>query len=145
MAQTGKSSRRRGARALVRELVEAMVEAETSPSEIASRLEVELDRLSALAAEESTLRTLRGLARLADVRAQMLLSKYRANAAAHLIAIASAEEPSELARKACVDLLHANLDVFDSALEGDDSKPSQSAPDEKTILAALEELGGRQT
>jgi hypothetical protein len=80
------------------------------------------------------------LSQLADLRAQMLLSKYRAGAAAGLIAIAGSEEPTELSRKACVDLLKLDLGLFSTGFEPI-AAPTSSAPSEQAILDALEAIG----
>ena len=71
----------------------------------------------------------------------MLLSHYRANAAMQLIGIASAPEPTELSRKACIDLLNANLDVFSTGEATSSAKPQAAAVDTKKVLDALEALG----
>jgi hypothetical protein len=137
--------RRFNSKAMRQQIIERIAGGEKSPAAIAADLNLDLNDLASLARHEATMQTLEGLARLQDVRAQMLLSKYRANVAMHLLAIASAKEPTELSRKACVDMLKTDLDVF--ARQGDDGGSSSSdastpaVPDEKAILQALERIG----
>lgn len=126
---------------LAAQIIEKLAEAESSPTEIAAEVEVDLSELVAIASVDANLEMLRQLARLSDVRAQMLLSKYRANAAVQLIAIASAEEPTELSRKACVDLLKADLDAFGEVSSSVAQPVNPPAPNEASILRALESLG----
>lgn len=139
--------RRFNSKAMHQQIIEKIVEAKQSPAEIAADLEIDLHEIASLARHEATMQTLEGLARLQDVRAQMLLSKYRANVAMHLLAIASVKEPTELSRKACVDMLKTDLDVFARQDGGtsstDASKPT--VPDEKAILQALERIGEADT
>jgi hypothetical protein len=130
------------------QIIERIVAAKRSPAEIASELEIDLHEIASLARHAPTMQTLEGVARLEDVRTQMLLSRYRANVAMHLLAIASAEEPTELARKACVDLLKTDLNVFahqDDKAASSRKGPPPPAPSEKAILAALERIGEADT
>ena len=96
----------------LQKFINKMAEAEMTPSELAMVLGLSLEQVAELATRPSMVKTLQGLARLADIRAQLLLSRYRANAALQLINIASAKEPTELSRKACVDLLKMDLEAF---------------------------------
>lgn len=56
--------------------------------------------------------SLRSLVTLADLQAQLMLSRYRLTAVMRLIALATDDDPKqrEPARRACVDLLKAQLD-----------------------------------
>jgi hypothetical protein len=146
--QPRQSSRKRrfNSKAMRRQVIERIVAAKLSPAEIASELEIGLHEIASLARHEPTMQTLEGVARLEDVRTQMLLSRYRANVAMHLLAIASAKEPTELSRKACVDLLKMDLNVFarqggQSPSSTPDAPPTPPVPSEKAILAALERIG----
>ena len=121
-------------------MIACLVDANASPDELAEQLHLTLQQVADLGMDESVLRTVRRLARLADIRAQMLLSRYRASAALRLIAIASAEDPTELSRKACVDLLKIDLPVFADADEPPDER-HLGAPDAEAIRRAFEELG----
>ena len=100
--------------------------------------------LSEWATQPSIVKALEALARLSDVRTQMLLSQYRANAAIRLIEIALAKDPTEASRRACVDLLRADLDVFEQTCQPTGESQEAAPPSEKTILAALERLGEQQ-
>jgi hypothetical protein len=136
--------RRFNSKAMRRQIIERIAGGEKPPAEIAADLDVDLNDLASLARHEATMQTLEGLARLQDVRAQMLLSKYRANVAMHLLAIASAKEPTELSRKACVDMLKTDLNVFAHGDDGNssaDASATPAVPDEKAILQALERIG----
>ena len=131
---------RRNSKALTEQLIEQMLKGERAPAEIATGVGMTLAELSDWARNDANARTLEGLARLADLRAQMLLSEYRATAAVRLIEIATDKENVEPSRKACVDLLRADLGVFKpSDIAACDTPPP--APDERAILEALERLG----
>lgn len=131
---------RRDTKAMTEFLVEQLLEGTLRPAEIAAQVGMSLAELAGWAADPANARTLAGLARLADTRAQMLLSGYRAAAAVRLIEIATDKEKGELSRKACVDLLRADLGVFGPPGTGSSETPPP-APDEHAILEALERLG----
>ena len=131
---------RRNTKAMTAFLVEQLLEGSLRPAEIAAQVGMSLAELAAWAVDPANARTLEGLARLADTRAQMLLSGYRAAAAVRLIEIATDKEKGELSRKACVDLLRAGLGVFSPPSTGSSDTPPP-APDERAILDALERLG----
>ena len=141
--------RRFNSKVMRQQIIERIAGGERSPAEIAADLNLDLNDLASLARHEATMQTLEGLARLQDVRAQMLLSKYRANVAMHLLAIASAKEPTELSRKACVDMLKTDLDVFarqdNNSSSSTDASTAPAVPDEKAILQALERIGKAET
>ena len=122
-------------------LIQRIVEADRSPLELAGEMQMSLSELSEWALQPDNAQTLEGLARLSDIRAQLLVSQYRATAAIRLIEIASAEKPTELARKACVDLLQTDLDVFEHSDSPPGTAQGPDSPSEETILAALERLG----
>ncbi len=130
-------------RSRTQQLLERLFEGQLAPAELARQMGIGLDDLARWAAEPNNASTLSSLARLADLRAQMLLSSYRANAAIRLIEIASTGETSEIARKACVDLLQANLGVF---AEHDDESAAEQQPvvSEEAIRAMFAELGEEQ-
>ncbi len=132
--------RRRDSKVMTEFLVEQLLEGTLRPAEIAAQVDLSLAELAAWAADPANARTLEALAKLADTRAQMLLSGYRAAAAVRLIEIATDKEKGELSRKACVDLLRADLGVFGPPSTGGSNMPP-SAPDEHAILEALERLG----
>jgi hypothetical protein len=120
-------------------LIALIFDAQHPSPELAARANLSLSELSRWAAEPSNARLLEGLVRLEDVRAQIVLSRYRAGAAVRLIEIGTQGQPSELARKACVDLLKLNMpEAFARARDPDAPPP---APDPEAILAAFERIG----
>ena len=123
-------------------LIKRMVEADCTPAELAEELGISLSELAAWAADGRNLGAVEQLARLADIRAQMVVSNYRATAAAQLIRIAASSTESDLARKACVDLLDADLNAFDPerqrAADAQDDSNRAAADD---VLATLEKIG----
>lgn len=125
------------------QLLEGFFEGQLAPAELALQMGIGLDDLARWAAEPNNASTLSSLARLADLRAQMLLSSYRANAAIRLIEIASTGEASEIARKACVDLLQADLGVFASR-DLESAPEQQPVVNEDAIRAMFTELGKEQ-
>lgn len=92
-----------------RRLLDALYEGEADLADLASQEKITLHELAAWAREPRTMDTLDGLCRLNDVRAQLLISRYRTLAAAQLFALTQVEGQHELARKACVDLLRTSL------------------------------------
>src|SRR5688500_14400138 len=92
--------RRRMSRKLHEELIERVLRADRSLSELSQDIGLSLTQLAKWMLEPRTLEALEGLSRLADTRAQMMLSNYRSNAAVHLIQIASDPKVSELSRRA---------------------------------------------
>ena len=126
-------------------LLEKVYEGRLSLEELAEETGLSLSDLARWAAAPGNVRLLDGLVRLADVRAQMMISRYRTNAAAQLVQIATGGEPNDLARKACVDLLRTELRLAreerrtaTGTASGDDEPPA--APSEEAILAALERI-----
>ena len=136
---TPPKSPRRSATALSEQLLEQLVQGKLSPAQLAEQLDLSLTDLAKWASEPKHARVLESLARLADVRAQMLVSEYRASAAIRLIEIATDSEGGEVSRKACVDLLRADLGVFEKTQSSEDQLPTQ--PSEEAILNALQKLG----
>lgn len=137
------SQRRRITKRLGDELIKRLVQADRSPAQLAEELGISLAQLSQWVLEPASVAVLRGLAQVADARTQLLLSNFRANAAIQLIQIAAAKEPTELSRKACVDLLTTDLKVFDVPVQDAIQRSSAvpAAPTEKAILRAFEQFG----
>lgn len=131
--------KRRSAAALNRELLEHLVKAKHAPAQLAEKLDLTLSDLAKWASQPKHMFDLENLARLADVRAQMLVSEYRASAAIRLIDIATDSEGGETSRKACVDLLRADLGVFEKTQTNEEQLPPQ--PSEEAILNALQKIG----
>jgi len=141
MSSQARGKPRWKSRAMIEKVIARLAEAETPAEQIARDLKLTLTQLAEIAIDEDNFRTLRGLARLAELRAQMLLARYRGGAVARLINTATSEEPSDLSRKAAVDLLKIDLAVFDKGepVQGGDDAPP--APSEEVILTALEQWG----
>lgn len=133
--------KRRSAAALTEELFEHLVQAKHAPAQLAEKLDLTLSELAKWAAQPKHSLVLESLARLADVRAQMLVSEYRASAAIRLIEIATDSEGGEVSRKACVDLLRADLGVFQQTKDQSNEDQSPAQPSEEAILSALQKLG----
>ncbi len=130
---------KRKSAALSEELFNHLVHAKHAPAQLAEESGLTLTELARWAAQPKHARVLESLARLADIRAQMLVSEYRATAAIRLIEIATDSEGGETSRKACVDLLRADLCVFQQTQANEDQSPAQ--PSEEAILNALQQLG----
>ena len=92
-----------------RQLIEDVLGARHDVLELAEAHGLKPDELAAWANDTDTQRLLRGLCDLADLQTQFLLSRYRLLAASRLIRLATQEGEGESARKACVDLLKADL------------------------------------
>lgn len=114
--------------------------------QIAQKLGVSMADLADWIADPRNVRIVQGYVRLADLRAQILVSTYRAAATIRLINIAGDTESPELSRRASVDLLRAELPAIGlKSLDDADSagltSSSARAPSEAAILRTLEELG----
>ena len=68
---------RRNKKAMTEQLIQQLLKGEHAPAEIATEVGMTLAELSDWARDDANARTLEGLARLADLRAQMLLSEHR--------------------------------------------------------------------
>jgi len=120
----------------------ALYEAQQDLTELARHEKLTLTRLAGWANDARTIASLDGLCRLNDVRAQLLVSRYRTLAAARLFELAKDESAGELARRACVDLLKVCLIPLtggDGASVSTDMAPS--AVDESAVRRLLSELG----
>ncbi len=123
-------------------LMTALYEAQQDLDELARKEKMTLARLAGWANESDTIAALDGLCRLNDVRAQLLVSRYRTLAAARLFELAKDEAAGELARKACVDLLKVCLIPLtggDAAGASTDAAPA--VVDEPAVRRLLSELG----
>jgi len=135
--------RRSGAK-LDQEVLERLMAGDIAPIALAEAMGLNISELIEWSVRPDIARLLHGAIRLSDLHVQMLLCKFRTNAALHLINIASQGEPSELSRKACVDLLRTELKGITqerSDLDPLPASPQPSAPTEASILAALEQIG----
>lgn len=124
-------------------LMRALYEAQQDLDELARAEKLTLTRLSNWANDAETVAALDGLCRLNDVRAQLLVSRYRTLAAARLFELAKDEAAGELARKACVDLLKVCLiPLTHGAGARDESEAGVSTIiDESAVRRLLTELG----
>lgn len=138
---TTTKGKRRTASALNRELLEQLIKARHTPAALAEKFGISLYKLASVTSQPRHVFVLENLARLADVRAQMLVSEYRATAAVRLIEIATDSEGGETSRKACVDLLRADLGVFQKTPIRPQADKKNAQPSEEAILNALQQLG----
>lgn len=122
------------------QLLLRVYEAREDPLAVAEAFDLSLEELATWAGRDRTMRSLRGLRLVADMQTQLILSRYRLTAAAKLLQLASQEESSETARKACVDLLKTEL----TFPEADAANEPGAAVDEHNVLKALAELGGAE-
>ncbi len=136
---TEPKSKRRSTIALNEQLLEHLVQGNLAPAQLAEQLDLTLTELAKWVSQPKNANILENLAKLADVRTQMLVSEYRASAAIRLIEIATDSEGGETSRKACVDLLRSDLGVFDKTQSIEDQSTTQ--PSEEAILNALQKLG----
>ncbi|MAE61811.1 MAG: hypothetical protein CMJ49_10710 [Planctomycetaceae bacterium] len=116
-------------------------EADADPRTLAETQGLSLLELAQSAADPAMRRALHGLRLLADLQAQLLVSRYRVMAAARLVALANTEDGGEVARKACVDLLKLNLIDGDVGKPTDDDQPGIPTVDPQQVLAMLEQVG----
>ncbi|MFW6060170.1 MAG: hypothetical protein ACODAQ_08305 [Phycisphaeraceae bacterium] len=95
------------------------------------------DALATWAGEGNNQRCLRGLCTLADLQAQLLLSRYRLHTAARLVRLGTDQDQqvnADVARKACVDVLRMDL----KRAEADaDAETSTDALDDAASLRAV--------
>lgn len=99
-------------------LVRLLCEAQTDVLELAEMEGLSFNRIAEWSNQQLTQATLLGMCRLNDVRAQLLVSRYRTLAAARLFELSKEESGGETARKACVDLLKLTLTGEYSSSEG---------------------------
>lgn len=87
-------------------------------------------------ADTDDVESLRSLVQLADLQAQLMLSRFRLSVVARLVALANDEDPKqrEPARRACVDLLKARLDAAPAGPNRNEPVHDESGPDLRTLL-----------
>lgn len=141
---TKKTTRKRKSksRAAQRAMIERLARADLSVTELAREYDLSLEELVTWVSTPLTNETLQGLIRLSNLRTQMLLSQFRAQAAIKLMDIAAAESETDITRKACVDLIKADVKVLEAK---EPAKEPPSAPSEQAILEALEALGKEES
>ena len=96
-------------RAQSERLVRLLCEAQTDVLELAAQEELSFSKMAAWSNDVVTQATLLGMCRLNDIRAQLMVSRYRTLAAARLFELSKESSGGETARKACVDLLKLTL------------------------------------
>jgi len=96
-------------RAQSERLVRLLCEAEIDVLELAAREGLSFSKMAAWSNDGLTQSTLLGMCRLNDIRAQLMVSRYRTLAAARLFDLSKDTSGGETARKACVDLLKLTL------------------------------------
>lgn len=123
-------------------LMQALYEAQQDLDQLAKQEKLTLTRLANWANDAKTIAALDGLCRLNDVRAQLLVSRYRTLAAARLFELAKDEGAGELARKACVDLLKVCLiPLTGGEVAGERADAVPSVIDEGAVRRLLGDLG----
>ncbi len=90
-------------------LLNLLCEAQTDILDLAAQEKLSYRKLTSWANDQNTQSVLAGICRLNDLRAQLLVTRYRTLAAARLFELAKDDAAGETARKACVDLLNATL------------------------------------
>lgn len=123
-------------------VVGALLNAQTDFLNLGDATGMTLRDLAKWSTDDDNLHVLRGLVRLADLRTQLLISRFRAAAAYRLLAFASSDTASETARKACHDLLTTNMNAALAVDErtATDAPAPPIAISEEAVRLALEEL-----
>lgn len=138
-------------------VIELMMDGRLDPVEMAGELGMSLEEMAEAGTDSRSVRVLLKLAGLADLRALIVVSRFRMEAAARLVQMATEGDATELARKACVDLLRLDLDARDAreadgdaggavgrderAGADDDRAAATTAMSDEAIRSALAELG----
>ena len=99
-----KISRKKG-----KQIIEDIINARHDMVELGRLHELDPQSLAGWISEPANHRCLAGLCVLADLQTQLLLSRYRTVAATRLIKLATEEGQGDVARRACMDLLRADL------------------------------------
>lgn len=121
-------------------VVGALLNSQTDFINLGEATGMSLRDLAKWSTQEDNLHVLRGLVRLADLRTQLLISRFRAAAAYRLLAFASSDKATETARKACHDLLTTNMQeaMTEAVAEARPLPPVEISED--AVRLALEEL-----
>lgn len=133
-----------------RKILDRMLHAEGDVETLSGMLGVSLEDLSRWAGQDDTQEVLQGLRLLAEMQAQLILSRYRVTAAARLVGLASQRDDDELARKACCEILKLELLDRDRRMglkvggkaDGVDAGVLEGV-DEGKLLEAMERLGNQ--
>jgi hypothetical protein len=134
--------------ALLRTLLARLAEGAPLLSELAQEMGLTLPELGEWAARPGNQAAILALTRLSDWRGQMIVSRFRAEAAIRLVQLATGSEANdETVRKACVDVLRAQVPSLREPGRGSRDAllhaglQLAATPSERTILEALERLG----
>ncbi len=111
-----------------RALIGDIISSQRDVIELAAAHELKPEDLALWISEPDNHRKLAGLCVLADLQTQLLLSRYRSLAASRLFRLATEEGEGDVARRACMDLLRADLKR--AGIEAPDVEASgESAPE----------------
>ena len=128
-----------------KQIIEDIINARHDMVALGELHELDPQALSAWITEPANHRCLASLCVLADLQTQLLLSRYRTVAATRLIKLATEEGQGDVARRACMDLLRADLkraEMYDDRDEFND-EPLPSRPSfYKTLHPAPAAAGG---
>ncbi len=114
-------------------MIRDIIEAQHDLTGLAKEHGLSPDQMAAWIDEPANRRVLRGLCVLADLQTQVLLSRYRMLAVTRLIKLATSEGEGDIARRACVDLLRADLKRAD----GVDEPEEQQRQDASALREAI--------
>ena len=115
------------------QMIRDIVEARHDLTALAAEYGLTPDQMAAWIDEPKNRRVLRGLCVLADLQAQVLLSRYRMLAVSRLIKLATSEGEGDVARRACVDLLRADMKRAD----GVEERETEEASDVSALREAI--------
>jgi len=110
-----------------------LCEAQTDVLDLADQEKISFANLAEWSNNTKTKSVLHGMCRLNDIRAQLLISRYRTLAAAQLFELSKEESGGETARKACVDLLKLCLAPMPESLDQDSTR-AESAPSPEALF-----------
>jgi hypothetical protein len=92
-----------------RSLMEDLIAAQHDLLSLAREHGLDFEALSAWANDPANVARVRGLCLLADMQAQLLLSRYHVHAVSRLVQLIGDQNADDLSRRACVDLLKLDL------------------------------------
>jgi len=92
-----------------RQLIEDIIHARHDPIDLAQSHGMTPQKLAVWIDEADNQRCLTHICMLADMQTPLLLSRYRSVTASRLIKLATEDGKGDVARRACMDVLHADL------------------------------------
>jgi len=101
-----------------RQLIESLFRGDDQLAEVAEAMSVAITDLADVADDEMVVRTIRLLRMVGDVRLEQFFRPLRLHAMTRLLELCSQTENLELARKASVDLLKADMDSLAEHAKG---------------------------